>query len=326
MTDLQTREVVVSQKPNVRQQSGKQSAGAGKKGSPSRRRDGLFAYLTLSPTLVVVGLLMAYPFYVAIDLSFRGGRVQSLTEVGALPLTLDNYVSILTDPQLLGDLGRSVVYTLGVLIPAFLIGLGLALLLNRSFPGRRIFRPLVLLPWAVPGIAVSAAFAWMLDASYGVVNAVLRHLGLIQENIAWLADPDSAMLAVIIPTIWKYYPFFTLVLLAALQSVPGELYEAAQLDGAKARQQFRYVTWPAVRTASALSIVITAIGIFREFDFIYPLTGGGPNNATQTLAIRIYNEAFQYFQLGLAAALGVITMLIATAVLAVFMRSLRTQS
>lgn len=318
MTNLDTRDVVTSH------QSSRQGS---RRGAPTlRRRDRLFAYATLSPTLVVVGLLMAYPFYIAIDLSIRGGRIQTLDGLGAMPLTFANYFEVLTDPGLLGDLWRSIVYTLGVLAPAFFIGLGLALLLNRSFPGRRIIRPLVLLPWAIPGVAVSAAFVWMLDASYGVVNAILRNVGIISENIAWLADPDSAMIAVIIPTVWKYYPFFTLVLLAALQSIPDELYEAAQLDGASAHRQFSYVTWPAVRTASALAIIITAIGIFREFDFIYPLTGGGPNNATQTLAIRIYNEAFQFFELGIAAALGVITMVIATAVLAFFMRALRNQT
>lgn len=291
--------------------------------TPTQRRDALFSYATLSPTLVVVGLLMAYPFYIAIDMSLRGGRVVTLDSLGELPLTLANYVEVLTDPDLLGDLVRSVVYTLGVLVPAFVIGLGLALLLNRTFPGRRIIRPLVLLPWAIPGVAVSAAFVWMFDASFGIFNAMLRTIGVIDGNVAWLADPDWAMFSVIVPTVWKYYPFFTLVLLAALQSIPDELYEAAQLDGARSMGQFRYVTWPAVRTASALAIVITAIGIFREFDFIYPLTGGGPNEATQTLAIRIYNEAFQFFELGIAAALGIVTMLIATAVLAASTRALR---
>lgn len=293
---------------------------------PQRRRDTIFAYATLTPTLAVVAVLMAYPFYIAIDLSLRGGQVRTLDGLGALPLTLANYVQVLSDPGLLADLARSAVYTLGVLIPAFAIGLGLALLLNRAFPGRRVIRPLVLLPWAIPGVAVSAAFGWMLDASYGVINSVLRNLGIISENIAWLADPRSSMVAVIIPTVWKYYPFFTLVLLAALQGIPREQYEAAQLDGANAPRQFRYVTWPALRTASSLAIVITAIGIFREFDFIFPLTGGGPNESTQTLAIRIYNEAFQFFELGTAAALGVVTMVIATAVLTLFTRALRNQT
>ena len=289
----------------------------------TRRRDTLFAYVTLSPTLAVVGLLMGYPFYVAINLSLRGGRITNLQSINEQPLSLENYVQVLADPGLLQDIWRSIVYTVGVLAPAFVIGLLLALLLNRTFPGRRIIRPLVLLPWAVPGVVVSAAFSWMLDASYGVVNYLLRSVGLIEENVRWLVDSNTAMIAVIIPTIWKFYPFFTLVLLAALQAIPSEIYEAARMDGARARQQFRHVTWPAVRSASALAIIITGIGVFREFDFIFPLTGGGPNDATQTLAIRIYNEAFQFFEMGIATALGVVTMAIAGALLMAGGRSIR---
>jgi multiple sugar transport system permease protein len=288
-----------------------------------RARERLLAYGFLSPIVAMVGLLMAYPMYVAIDLSLRGGRATNLRRLGDQPLTLDNYVEVLTDPALLSDLWRSGVYTVGVVLPAFALGLGLALLLNKAFPGRRLLRPLVLLPWAVPGIVVSAGFRWLLDASFGVLNYLLRSVGLLSENVAWLADGRTAMVAVVIPTVWKFYPFFTLVLLAALQAVPGVLYEAARVDGAAPWQQFRNITWPALRSPAALAIVITGIGVFREFDFIFPLTGGGPDDATQTLAIRIYNEAFEFFEMGTAAALGMVTTFIAGAVLLAAGRSVR---
>jgi multiple sugar transport system permease protein len=294
-----------------------------RRGRTRAERDRWFAYGMLTPTLAAVGLLMAYPLYVAIHLSFRGGEITDLQNLGQYPLTLANYVEVITDPELLGDIRRSVVYTVGVVVPAFAIGLGLALLLHRSFPGRRIVRPLSLLPWAVPGVVVSAAFSWMLDGSFGVVNYFLRSLGLIEQNVAWLADSRTAMAAVIIPTVWKFYPFFTLVLLAALQAVPEDLYEAARIDGARPWQQFRYVTWPALRAPSALAIVITGVGVFREFDFIFPLTGGGPDDATRTLAIRIYNEAFEFFGFGVSAALGVVTMFIAGLLLLAAGRSVR---
>ncbi|MEU3270305.1 sugar ABC transporter permease [Saccharomonospora sp. NPDC006951] len=292
-------------------------------GRKKARREKLFAYGMLTPTVAAVGLLMAYPIYVAINLSFRGGEITDLQNLGQYPLTLSNFFSVITDPALLGDIWRSIVYTVGVVVPAFAIGLGLALLLNKAFPGRRIVRPLALLPWAVPGVAVAAAFSWMLDSSFGVINYLLRTVGLIDQNVAWLADSNTAMTAVIIPTVWKFYPFFTLVLVAALQAIPGDLYEAARIDGASAWQQFRYVTWPALKTPAALAIVITGIGVFREFDFIFPLTGGGPDNATQTLAVRIYNEAFEYFSFGVSAAVGVITMIVAGALLLAAGRSVR---
>ena len=275
-----------------------------------RRSRTVFAYGTLLPTLIVVVVLMAYPMYVAIDLSLRDGVISDLLDLSRYRLTAGNYADVLTSSTLGGDIARSFIYTLGVLLPAFGLGLALALLLNQAFPGRRIIRPLVLLPWAVPGVAVAAAFSWMLDASFGVVNSILRNIGIISENVAWLVDSHTAMISVIIPTIWKYYPFFTLVLLAQLQAIPPELYEASKMDGASVVRRFRHVTWPAIRTASVLAALITGIGIFREFDFIYPLTGGGPNDATQTLAVRIYNEAFQFFEMGNAAALGIVTMAI----------------
>lgn len=312
---------ITTVRPGMTHDAGVSGHGGGSR--KSRRRRQWFAYGMLSPTLAVVGLLMAYPMYVAIDLSLRGGQVRNLLTLRELPLTLDNYVSVLTDPKLIQDIIRSAEYTFGVTIPAFLIGLLLALLLNRSFPGRRVLRPLVLLPWAVPGVVVSAAFSWMLDSSYGVINYLLRSVGVIDHNIAWLAAKDSAMVGVIIPTVWKFYPFFTLMLLAALQAIPGELYEAARVDGAGRWEQFRNITWPALRPTSALAIIITGVGVFREFDFIYPLTGGGPSDATQTLAIRIYNDAFQFFEMGTAAALGVITMAIAGAALLAAGRSIR---
>ncbi|MBK1784293.1 carbohydrate ABC transporter permease [Prauserella cavernicola] len=297
-------------------------------GPPKRRRtraqrDRLFAYGMLTPTLAAVGLLMAYPIYIAINLSFRGGEIADLQNLGQYPLTLGNYVDVITDPKLLGDIWRSIVYTVGVVVPAFAIGLGLALLLNKTFPGKRIVRPLALLPWAVPGVAVAAAFSWMLDGSFGVINYLLRSVGLIDANVAWLANADTAMTAVIIPTVWKFYPFFTLVLVAALQAIPSDQYEAARIDGAGPWQQFRYVTWPALRAPSALAIVITGVGVFREFDFIFPLTGGGPDDATTTLAVRIYNEAFEYFTFGASAAIGVVTMVIAGALLLAAGRSVR---
>ncbi|PWV77129.1 multiple sugar transport system permease protein [Prauserella marina] len=292
-------------------------------GKKKARREKLFAYGMLTPTVAAVGLLMAYPIYVAVNLSFRGGEITDLQNLGQYPLTLSNFFSVITDPALLGDIWRSIVYTVGVVVPAFAIGLGLALLLNKAFPGRRIVRPLALLPWAVPGVAVAAAFSWMLDSSFGVINYLLRTVGLIDQNVAWLADSNTAMTAVIIPTVWKFYPFFTLVLVAALQAIPGDLYEAARIDGASAWQQFRNVTWPALRTPAALAIVITGIGVFREFDFIFPLTGGGPDNATQTLAVRIYNEAFEYFSFGVSAAVGVVTMIVAGALLLAAGRSVR---
>jgi multiple sugar transport system permease protein len=290
-----------------------------------RARERMLAYGLLLPALLIVVIFMAYPLYIVVDLSLRDAETMTLSELTNQPFTLGHYRNLLQDLTWVRDLWRSVVYTVGVIAPAFGLGVGLALLLNELFPGRRVLRPLVLLPWAVPGIAVAAGFRWILDSSYGVANYLLRSVGLISGNLDWFVSRDTAMLAVIIPTVWKYYPFFTLVVLAALQTVPADLYEAARVDGAGPVRRFRHITWPAIRSSAVLALIIGGLGVFREFDFIYPLTGGGPNGATQTLAIRIYDEAFRFFNLGDAAAIGMLTVAICGVVVLAMGRTMRRE-
>ena len=219
----------------------------------------------------------------------------------------------------------SFAYTFGTIVPAFGIGLGTALLLNRVFPWRRWLRSLMLLPWAVPGVMVSIVFLWLFDASFGVVNYALRSLGLIAVDVAWYTNESTALIAVIVPTIWKAYPFFTLTLLAALQSIPDDLYEGAGVDGASARQRFANITWPGIRGPAVLALILNGLWAFREFDIIFAATGGGPAKATETLGIRAYNEAFGYFYMGRAAVIGVLMLAIAFVFVLVARRELRKE-
>jgi multiple sugar transport system permease protein len=221
--------------------------------------------------------------------------------------------------------GHSAIYTIGALVPAFLAGLVFALLFNRAFPARRWLRSLLLLPWAVPGVVVSITFLWMLDASYGVVNAMLRDLGLSTSDIAWFVDARTAMAAVIVPTVWKSFPFFTITILAALQSIPVTLYEAARVDGASAWQQFVHVTWPGIHKPAMLAVLLNALWTFREFDIIYASTRGGPAGATETLGILVYREAFESFRFGTAAAIGVLMLATATVFVLLATRVLREE-
>lgn len=289
------------------------------------RREKIVAYAMLTPALLIVLALMIYPIYLAISISLRDATTINLADLQSAPLTGDNYSETLTDSQTWQAAWRSLVYTAGSTIPSFFIGLGTALLLNQRFPGRRLFRPALLLPWPIPGVAISVIFLWMMDASYGVVNSLLRRAGIIDENISWFVESNTAMAAVIVPTIWKYYPFFTLILLAALQNVPQDLYEVAKVDGAGKTRQFTAVTWPAIRGSAVLAIVIGGLGIFREFDMIFPLTGGGPVRATETLVIGLYNEAFRYHDLPVASTLGVIAMVIAGVVVLALGRQMKKE-
>ena len=289
------------------------------------RRERLFAYALLAPAVVAVTALIAYPMYLVFSMSFREGKSLNFLALGNRPFGLGNYASVLGDDATWHSAWVSFAYTFGTIIPAFALGLGTAIVLNRVFPLRRWLRSLVLLPWAVPGVMASIVFLWLFDASFGVTNYLLRSLGFISKDIAWYADESTALIAVIVPTIWKSYPFFTLTLLAAMQSIPGNLYEAAEVDGAPAWRRFTDITWPGIRGQAALALVLNGLWTFREFDIIYAATGGGPSKATETLGIRAYNEAFGYFYMGRAAVIGVLMLVIALAAVVLARRQLRKE-
>lgn len=290
-----------------------------------RLRERGFPYVLLSPPALLVIGLIAYPVALVVEMSLRDGKAMNITMISQQPWTLGNYVHVLTDPATYSSLWVTAVYTVVSTFLSMLIGLGTALLLNRDMPGRRILRTLILVPWAVPGAVASVVFLFMLDGSYGVVNWLLRTVGLVDEGPQWYFDPSTALAAVIAPTVWKGFPFFTLILLAALQAIPNQLYEAARVDGASALGQFRYITWPAIRGTTVLGLILTGLWTYHVFDFIYPLTGGGPDGATETWAIRIYTEAFAFFHPGSASALGILATLLAFAVVAAVFPIMRKQ-
>ncbi len=277
------------------------------------RRRTLLSLALLMPAAATVLVLIVYPLYQVFEISLREGKVMNFARIGTLPLGFGNYARVLSDPQFWHSTTTSAIYVAGSVGAALLIGLATALLLNRRLPGTRIFRTLILIPWAVPGVIVSIMFLWILDGSFGVFNAMLRDLGLLSGDHAWFVDSRTALVAVIVPTIWKTYPLITLTILAALQSIPTELYDAAEVDGAKAVQKFIHVTWPGIQGATALVVMVSCLGVFRDVDVIFATTGGGPAHATETLALYVYKEAFQYFRMGAATAVG--TMMIAFALL-----------
>ncbi len=287
------------------------------------QRERVLAYGMLVPAFVAVAALVAWPIYVIAQISLRPGRSLDFSRVLNQPLGTGNFERIFGDAATLNALGNSLVYTAGTIAPAFLFGLLAALLFNRQFPARRWLRSLMLMPWAVPGVIVSINFLWLLDASYGVVNSLLRGLGLLSSDLAWYVNTDTAMLAVIVPTVWKSFPFFAITILAALQSIPDSQSEAAKVDGASPWQTFRYVTWPGISGPAYLALVLNALWTFREFDIIYAATGGGPARATETLGILVYLEAFSHFRMGTAAALGVVMVAIAAVLVLLGLRGIR---
>jgi multiple sugar transport system permease protein len=311
----------------TRRASSSPRALASGRGAPRLRRlwdQHLYPYALLAPTaLVIIGLVL-YPILSAVDLSFRDADlIQIGREYG--PLTLVNYTRMFESTQFWPSLRFSFIYVVVVTGVCYVIGLGTASLLNRRFVGRRLARLVVTIPWAIPLVVATNIFWWLFNKTFGMVNYVLLLTGFVQDPIDWFLNPVAAGAAVTITTIWKGYPFFTIMLLAAMQAIPLDLYDAAKVDGASRWREFRTVTLPALRGVTAIAVLINALWVFREFTVIYVLTGGGPVGATETLSIWTYLEAFSNLHMGYAAAIGMLTLVISIAASIIFVRLSRSE-
>ena len=270
---------------------------------------GWLGILLMGPSAITVAFLIVFPLARALDLSFQKIRI---SRVGGarLPFTLDNYTRALGNDEFWNAAEISLAFVLLVTIGCFLIGIAAALMVNQRFPGRRIARLLVALPWAVPEVVAATIWAWMFDGSFGVINWLLLKLDLISGPIAWLSQPHEAFAVCTVALIWSGYPFVAVMVLAGLQAIPEELYEAARMDGAHAWQRFRDVTLPALRPVCAIAMVLVVLRVIRDFATVSVITGGGPVGATRSLAVYTYEQAFSFYNIGYAAAVGLITLLL----------------
>ena len=249
---------------------------------------------------------MVYSFYVSL-------QKYDLTRPPVEFSGFDNYIYLLTRDIFWVSLRNTLIYTFSSLIILFLISLGLALLLNESVRGVSKLRGLIVIPWAIPPIVTGIIWAWIFDAKYGIVNFLLDSIGL--TPLLWLSHPTFAMISVVIARSWHEITFGTLMLLAGLQSVPLDLYEAAKVDGAGALNKFRLITLPLIRSQMALVLVFETMWCLREFATIYAMTYGGPVNATTVLGWLAYKIAFLQYDFGRGAAvafvLGIVTIILA---------------
>lgn len=285
------------------------------------RRKRLVYYLFFLPAFITGTALIVYPLGMAFNLSLQ----RYILGTSPKFIGVNNYVRMFQDKAFRHALSVSVIYTIGVTAAAYVIGLTTALLLHQKFRGRTLARLLVVLPWATPPVVAGLIWKVMLDSSFGVINYILIRLHLINRPLPWLMDPFWALVSVSVVTIWKGYPFLTLMLLAARQAIPEELYDAAKVDGAGAFSCFRYITWPGLRFISGIGIVLTATWVFRAFSFIFIMTGGGPARSTETLGIQVYQEAFRYLDFGYASAIGIFTLVVCILFTVVFLRATRKE-
>ena len=269
----------------------------------------LMPYMLILPTLLMLGGIFLYPIIIAIRLSLYDAPLPSL--LGAKYIGFQNYWNILLDSSFWNSVKLTLIYTVFTVGGAYLIGLYLAYLLNNNFKGRFLARGILIIPWALPDLAAVLVWGWMFDPQYGILNYFLGSLGIVKQNFLWLSNPDMVMVSILLVTIWKWFPFSSLMLLAGFQSIPQELYEAANIDGANRVQSFRYVTLPGLSNVSKILLLLLSIWSFGNFVLIYLFTGGGPSRATETLAIQVYLDAFLFNKVGRACALGIILLLIA---------------
>jgi multiple sugar transport system permease protein len=264
-----------------------------------------FAYFLVMPALVLVLLLNVLPLIQGIIVSLQNQnmiRPNPTAFVGA-----KHYArALFGEAEFWATTARTIYWTVGSVAGAYLLSLGLALLLNMEIWGRGLFRALFLIPWVIPDVVTAMLWKWFYSDQFGMANFALMKLGLINSPVLWLSSPAAAMPAVIVVQIWKLYPIMTIVLLASLQGVPKELHEAAKIDGANGLQRFWYITMNFLRPSSMIIILLGCIWTFQSFDIVYLLTGGGPAGATQTLPIMVYVKAFWASELGYAGAIGVL--------------------
>jgi multiple sugar transport system permease protein len=263
----------------------------------------LLPYAIVLPIILYESLLIVYPIAQGIYGSFT--RIELASDSPTVWAGWDNYSRMFADPAFWKVIQTTLIFTALVIIVALSAGLFTALLFNRPFRFRPVARGMLMMPWAIPEVPVVMIFIWILSPQFGVVNILARMLPGVTQNPQWLQVPELAMGWMVLISSWKAFPFYSLVILAALQAIPQELYEAAKVDGANPLQLFWHITIPGITTTLELLVVLASIFSFKQFTIIFLMTGGGPSGATETIVIRIFNTAFRFYDYSYAAALGV---------------------
>lgn len=279
-------------------------------------KKGLQILAFLTPAILFVGIFTYFPMLLGSQMAFRRWNMWDLTDTPFVGL--ENFVTLLTHSNFPRVMLNSLVWVVGSLIPQFLLGFLIALGLRKKFRFRGIYQAVVFYPWAVSGFLIGILFRWMFNSEFGVVNDLLMRTNLIDSPVPWLAKPELAMFSVIVANIWYGVTFFAIMILAALQSVPDELYEAAALDGAGRFKTLFQVTIPTIRSTLMLTVLLRVIWIFNFPDIIYAMTGGGPADRTQIVTTWMiqYTQQGDY---GVASALGFIVMAVLVTFSAIYL-------
>lgn len=254
-------------------------------------------YLFILPVFVMLVALVVYPIGYALYLSVMKTNLTNKWEF----VGIENYLSLFQDGSMVKSLLVTFKFTVVVVVGHLVVGTILALAMNKKRPGVAVFRTVLIIPWLLPDVVVALLYKWVFNANYGVFNNILIRVGILEKNQAWLSTSFAFTILAAV-CIWKGYALIMVNMMAGLQSVPHEIYEAAKLDGSNSVQTFFRITVPMIKSVIATAVILDTVWWFKHYTIIKLLTDGGPNNATGTVSITIYKEAFSYHNYGVAAA------------------------
>ena len=286
-------------------------------------RRALAGWLLIAPALVVILAIVGWPLIQTVRISFTDANLIGGEEhwVG-----LANYARALGSRDFLGALGTTVLFTLVTVSAEIVIGVLVALMLDQPLHGRRFFRALLVLPWAMPTVINGMSWRLIYNPDFGALNALLTQVGILSSYRSWLGDPATALWAVAVADIWKTFPLVSMIVLAALQTVPREQIEAAHIDGANAWRRFQVVILPAIAGPLLVAAVLRTIEVMKVFDIIYVMTRGGPVNSTRTLSMQVYQEAFASLRAGSGASQGLLVLLFTTVLIAAYLKIVKRRA
>ncbi len=278
-------------------------------------------YMFLLPTLLLLLFMFGYPLINSFIMAFQNYKLTAPTKIHFNGL--DNFRKLFGESDIWLIIRNSFTYVVVSVAGQFLLGLILALALNKRFRLRGLYQAIVFLPWSLSAFVIGLMHRWSFNGEYGVVNDMLLKLSIVNEKIAWLGTPGFSLAVVIIAMIWMGIPFFAIMILASLQSIPVNIYEASHIDGCGPLRRFFQITIPYIKPTIIVTILLRTIWIFNSFDLIVVITNGGPANYSQTLPSYMYTKAFSSYDFGLASALGVLLMAVLVVYVVLFLKTTR---
>ncbi|WP_170311500.1 carbohydrate ABC transporter permease [Vallitalea okinawensis] len=280
-------------------------------------------YLFLLPAGLLMVIMVLYPVINTFYLSLFEYRVQTMA-LGKVFVGLENYKKIISDETFWNSFTWTVQFTFISVILELIIGMALALIMNRKIPGQSIIRTIILIPWAIPTIVSGMMWAYLFG-QYGMINEILLNIGIIHESIPWFTEEMWAKTAIIIADVWKTTPYMSLLILGGLQTVPKTLYEAADIDGANIMQKFLKITLPSIKPALVIAVLFRVVAALRIYDLIAAMTSGGPAGTTESLSIYTVSTYFRFGNIGYGSALAVVMLIVSLLISLLFVDALKSK-